>query len=260
MADTKISDLAAASALVGTEEIPLSDGTATTKAATAAQLKTFINTANQFAAGSASANSWPKFSAGTLLSTPEAGAVELDSNAFYLTTDAGNRGVLPVLNVIRADSTRSLANATGDQAVFNSPSNGRLTLETGTYLFEALIAITGMSSTSGNAYFDLMGGGSATLGTILYGTYGRDNALDGAGGAIGGTLSTSAQTNAAAVTAGTATAMWMLVKGTFEVTGAGTIQPSIGLTNASAATVAAGSYFMCNRIGSTSLVSVGQWD
>ncbi len=42
MADTKISDLTAASALTGTEEFPCSDGTATTKAATAAQIKTYF--------------------------------------------------------------------------------------------------------------------------------------------------------------------------------------------------------------------------
>jgi hypothetical protein len=44
MPDTKISDLTAASALTGTEEIPLSDGTSTTKAATAAQFKTYAHT------------------------------------------------------------------------------------------------------------------------------------------------------------------------------------------------------------------------
>lgn len=42
MADTKISDLTAASALTGTEEIPLSDGTATTKAATASQVRDYV--------------------------------------------------------------------------------------------------------------------------------------------------------------------------------------------------------------------------
>lgn len=260
MADTKISDLTAASALTGTEEFPLSDGTTTTKAATATQIKTFVNTAPVFAAGSASAGTWPTLTSGTLLTTAEDGAIEKDSNAVYMTTDAGNRGALPIIHLIRADSSRALANATGDQAIFNSPTNGRLTLETGCYFFEALVAITGMSATSGNAYFDLQGGGTAVLGTILYGTWGRDNALDAAGGALGGTASTAAQTNAAAVTAGTATAMWMHVRGSFEVTTAGTIQPSIGLQTASAATVSAGSYFMCNRFGSTSLVSIGQWD
>jgi hypothetical protein len=42
MADTKISDLTAASALTGTEEVPLSDGTATTKAATVNQIATYV--------------------------------------------------------------------------------------------------------------------------------------------------------------------------------------------------------------------------
>lgn len=42
MADTKISALTAASALTGTEEIPLSDGTATTKAATASQVRDYV--------------------------------------------------------------------------------------------------------------------------------------------------------------------------------------------------------------------------
>lgn len=42
MADTKISDLTAASALTGTEEFPLSDGTAVTKAATVQQIKDFV--------------------------------------------------------------------------------------------------------------------------------------------------------------------------------------------------------------------------
>lgn len=44
MPDTKISALTAASALVGTEEIPLSDGTATTKAFTPAQMLTYLQT------------------------------------------------------------------------------------------------------------------------------------------------------------------------------------------------------------------------
>lgn len=41
MPDTKISDLPLVSSVAGTEELPLSDGTSTTKAATAAQLRTY---------------------------------------------------------------------------------------------------------------------------------------------------------------------------------------------------------------------------
>lgn len=53
MADTKISDLAAASALTGTEEFPCADGTATSKAATAAQVRDYVaaNLANTAQSG-----------------------------------------------------------------------------------------------------------------------------------------------------------------------------------------------------------------
>lgn len=61
-------------------------------------------------------------------------------------------------------------------------------------------------------------------------------------------------------TAATATALCFLVKGTFTVTVAGTLIPSFAQTTAAAAVVSIGSYFKCNRIGDTSVVSIGQWD
>jgi hypothetical protein len=53
--------------------------------------------------------------------------------------------------------------------------------------------------------------------------------------------------------------MAFMVKGTFEVTGAGTIIPSFAQTTAAAAVVSIGSYFTCERVGSTSVTSIGQW-
>jgi len=258
MADTKISGLSAVSSVTATQEFAVNDAS-TSKKATGAQIKTFANTAPAFAAGSASAGSWPTLASGTVLTTAEAGAVEYDGNAFYLTTDAGNRGVAPALNIIRADSTRTFTSNTNQQAIFNSPSNGTLTLETGTYLFEALISMDTMSGTSGNGKFSLNSGGTATLGSILYQTYGQDNSLDtlGAMSGVSETTATQAATNIA--TAGTATVLTFTVKGTFEVTGAGTIIPSFAQTTAAAAVIKIGSYFYCYRVGSTSLASVGQW-
>jgi hypothetical protein len=61
-------------------------------------------------------------------------------------------------------------------------------------------------------------------------------------------------------TAGTGAAMWFVGKGSFTVTGAGTLIPSIDQVTAAAAVVKIGSYFSCERIGSTSVVSIGQWD
>lgn len=260
MADTKISDLTAASALAGTEEFPCADGTATTKAATATQIKTFATNAPVFAAGSATAGSWPKFTSGTVQTTPDAGSVELDSNCFYGTTDAGNRGIIHCEHLIRQDSTYTLTSTTSAQQVFNAATNGRITLETGAYTFEALIALTSMSGTSGNATFDISGG-TATLGTILWFGCGRDVAADGATGTLAGSWSADATlVTAPLVTAGTATAAFFKLEGTFEVTSGGTFQLRILLQTAAAAVVSAGSFLRLRRIGSTSATTVGQWD
>lgn len=210
-------------------------------------------------AGSASAGSWPFLVAGTLLTTPEAGALELDANCLYGTTDAGNRGVIPIEHIIRADSAETLTSTTSAQAIFDSPTNGQITLETGVYEFEALLALTGMSATSGNATFDF--GGTATMGSFLWFGYGRDAAADAATGTLAGSHSVDATLVAAPlVTAATTTAAFFRLKGTFEVTAGGTVIPRILLQTAAAATVVAGSFFKIRRMGSTSMVSVGQWD
>lgn len=259
MADTSISALTAASTLTGTEEFPCSDGTATTKAATAAQIKDFVENAPVFAAGSASAGSWPLFTSGTLLTTPEDGALELDADNFYLTTDAGNRGFVPVEHLIRQDSTYTLTSSTSAQRVFNASTNGRITLETGVYSFEALIALTSMSGTSGNATFDLSG--TATLGTILWYGFGRDTASDAATGTLAGSWSADATLVAAPLITATAnTAAMFKLEGTFEVTSGGTVQLRILLQTAAAAVVSAGSFMVLRRTGSTSRTTVGQWD
>lgn len=225
---------------------------------------TFTGTVNLpgttiIAAGSASANSWPKLSSGTLLTTPEAGAIERDANCFYGTTDAGNRGYIPVKHFIRCNATRTLPNDTNENPIFNSPANGRLTLETGTYVFEMVVGITAMSATSGNALLDIRGAGTATLNDWLYAVIGKDGTLISVA-AVLGTMPVIESTPASMFTAGTAAEMWFTARGTFTVTVAGTIIPSIDQVTAAAAVVAIGSYFMCERIGDTGVVSVGQWD
>jgi hypothetical protein len=213
----------------------------------------------RFAAGSATADSWPKFAVGPLLTTAEDGAVELDDNCFYMTTDAGNRGVVPIEHIIRADAAETLTSQTGAQAIFDSPTNGQITLETGVYQFDALIALTSMSGTTGNATFDF--GGTATMGAFLWHGFGRDVAADAATGNLSGSYSVDATLVAAPlVTTGTATAAFFKLEGTLEVTAGGTVIPRILLQTAAAAVVSIGSYFRIRRLGSTSMVSVGQWD
>lgn len=259
MADTKISALTAAGSAAAANELPINEA-GTSKKVTAAQIKTFVNNAPVFAAGSASAGSWPLFTSGTVLTTPEDGAIELDADCFYGCTDAGNRGYIPVRHFIRADVTRSPPNDTNLNAIFNSPANGRLTLETGTYMFEGLIQLTGMSATSGNVLIDILGAGTATLATLLWVSYGMDASTLTTPGTCSTGGAVTKTSGASVIAAATGTAMYAWLRGTFEVSGAGTLIPSMKLVTASATTLAAGSYLMFERIGSQTVVSVGQWD
>lgn len=200
---------------------------------------------------------------GSLMTTPTDGAIEMDANCLYACTDAGNRGLVPVEHLIRQDSQRAtFANDTNQQALFDSVAAGTLTLETGCYTFKGLIHITGMSGTSGNGKFSLIGAGTATLGTIMWVPFGYDTTSEAAPVTCAGSVHVIAtQTAVNIVQAQTSLEVAFLVEGTFEVTVAGTIIPSFAQTTAinNSARTAAGSYFLVRRIGSTSMVSVGQW-
>ncbi len=201
-----------------------------------------------------------RLTSGTAMTTPSAGAIEMDANCFYGTTDTGNRGYIPVRHFIRCDSTRTLPNDTNENAIFNSPANGRITLETGTYFFEALIRVTSMSATSGNALVDWLGAGTATAGAWNWWVTALDNTAPETPATNQGSFRVTQDSTASVATAGTGTALGIYARGTFEVTVAGTMIPSIDQVTAAAGIVAIGSYFVCERIGSTSVASVGQWD
>jgi len=209
-------------------------------------------------AGSASAGTWPVLGSGTLLTTPEAGALERDATNLYGTTDAGNRGYIPVRHFIRCNATRTLPNDTNLNAIFNSPANGRITLEVGTYRFEMLGIITAMSATSGSALFNILGAGTATVGAWMWKLMGIDNSTPGT--SLDDDAQYLAVAASAVITAGTGTALRFSGWGTFEVTAAGTLIPSVDQVTAAAAVVSIGSYFMCERMGTENVVSVGQWD
>ena len=49
------------------------------------------------------------------------------------------------------------------------------------------------------------------------------------------------------------------VSGLFDVSTGGTLIPSIALVTASAATVKAGSFFECQRVGDTGAAASGGW-
>lgn len=197
--------------------------------------------------------------AGTLKTTPSDGDIEEDANVLYGCTDAGNRGYIPVKHIIRADTTVTQSNDNSAHAIFTTPANGRLTLETGTYRIHGLLVWTSMSATSGNLALDILGAGTATTGTWLWTSAGQEAAVDGTGN-TGGSWHTTNTTAASIIAPATNTNLSITIDGSFEVTVAGTIIPTQTLTTAAAAVLAAGSFIEFWRVGSTTMTSVGQFD
>lgn len=261
MADTKISALTGAGAAAGANELPINEA-GTSKKLTVTQIQTFVNNAPVFAAGTASAGTWPVYTSGTLLTAAVAGTIETDTTNFYLTTEASNRGIVPIEYFIRANTTRTFVSNTTQQAIFSTPANGTLTLPVGVYEFNALIGMTSMSATSGNAKFSLIGAGSATLTQILWLGFGTDALADGGAGGLtmSGIWSENAtQTATNLVATGTPTGAIFRLQGTFNVSVAGTVIPSVAQSTAAAAVVEIGSYFRCKRFGAQAVTSVGNW-
>jgi hypothetical protein len=200
-----------------------------------------------------------QFTSGTNLTTPAAGAIEYDGTVFYGTTNASNRGLSPMVLMCRQDATYTLTSQTAVQKLFNASANGRVTLPLGAYRFNCQFALTSMSGTTGNSKFSLEVG-TAVLGGVMQAVWGWDMAAGANTAAASGSYALTATGLPTTMhTTATTTAQHSYVTGTFEVTTAGTVIPSIALQTAAAAVVGIGSYFECWQVGSTSMTTVGNW-
>ena len=159
--------------------------------------------------------------------------------------------------VLQANYT--LTSVTTAQKLFNWSTNGALSLAAGTYRFTCSLLITSMSTTSGSAKFDLKGAGSALFGKMSMQDFGsRGTVAVGGTTATSGTASDVPASGGVLATAATSAALRASIHGTFEITTAGTIIPSIALDVAAAAVVNAGSYFECIYLGPASALG-GTW-
>jgi len=160
---------------------------------------------------------------------------------------------------IQQSATYTLTSTTASQKLFNATANGALTLPVGTYRYEAFLYLSSMSGTSGNLLFNFLGAGSAVIASALSRAVGQDGNSAGAG-AAGTSYWTGAASPNPIVTAATATSFNVVVNGTFRVSTAGTIIPSISLNTASAAIVQTNTHFTTTRIStSDTAVSYGPW-
>ena len=170
---------------------------------------------------------------------------------------AGGSGATAAYGVLQANYT--LTSVTTAQKLFNWSTNGALSLGAGTYRFTCSLLLTSMSVTSGSARFDLKGAGSAIFGKMSMQDFGSRGTV-----AVGGTTATSGTASdvpamgGALASVATSAALRASIHGTFEITTAGTIIPSIALDVAAAAVVVAGSYFECIYLGPAATLG-GSW-
>lgn len=210
-----------------------------------------------FAAGSAAANTKPKFQSGTVLTTPEAGALEYDGNVFYLSNAASARGLVPSVFVARIDASQALVDDGSDQAVFPS-ANDALTVEAGaTYLFDGLYSIT---KGANDVDTFMLFGGTATLTSIRYFAQGVTAATAGTAVAmLSQNITVATEIEVAAN--GTGVHVRILFQGCMEVNAAGTFIPMINFSAATGSTPAVNvdTYIRLMKLGSNPITAIGPW-
>lgn len=217
-------------------------------------------TADVVGPGSATDNALVRFDGTTGKLIQDSASALSDDGALTLTNNSGaNTGMVAAYNWIRLASDYTLTNTTAAQKIFNTTTNGTLTLPTGVYFFESLLYMLSMSATSGNAAFHLLGGGTATLASILYQVGGKDATTPTNAGTRSGVIAVTQNTVASMVAAGTATGIEALINGTFTVSSGGTLIPSVALVTGAAAIMKAGTYFKCWRAGDNGTDSMGAW-
>jgi hypothetical protein len=163
-------------------------------------------------------------------------------------------GALDVEQFITLTSAYTLTSQTAAQKLFNSPTNGAVTLPVGAYFFDCMFTLSALSATSGG--FGFAFAGTATIAGQLWQTEGSKAVL-ATTAAAQNTVNTAA--NTAIVTATTATVGWAHAWGKVRISVAGTLIPQISQFTAAAAVVGVDSYFRIWPVGSNTIQSAGAW-
>ena len=202
-----------------------------------------------------------QFTSGTNLTTPAAGAFEYDGVVLYSTPQANQRGISPSQHflILTTDYTGSDVNTA--QKVFNSPTNGQITLPANTtYFMEGLYYITRAAGTNSHTLSTLfaLGGTLSSITYIAETTSTTGNTL-GAVSRIYGTTATGTVVTGASTSA--TENITVLIRGVVRTNTAGTFTPQIQYSAApgGAPTILANSYFRLTPVGNGSVNYVGNW-
>ena len=194
-----------------------------------------------------------------LKTTPIAGDTEVSSDGkLYYTHNTSERGVIDAFQFFKPNAIILLVSQTAVQPIFNTITNGAVTLKSATnYYFECYLYITGMSTTSGSFGFAIAG--TATFSNISWNSIGSKAATLTTAAAPSVTHNISAANNATLVTASTAAAGWVLIKGRCRILAGGTFIPQISLGIAAAASINQQSYFKITAISDNLTDYIGNW-
>jgi hypothetical protein len=193
-----------------------------------------------------------KFTTGTNLTTAQAGAIEYDGAVFYASPAASTRSVIAAEQYTVLTSTYTLTSQTGAQKLFNTSTNGAVTLPIGNYQFECFFSLSSMNAGSGQFGFAL--GGTATFTQSWY-AEAQKSTSNNSPAAPFVTWNTSANTGL--TTANVNTLGFAFIRGYINITVGGTVIPQVSLTLANAAVVGVGSYFKISPLSTGNLV--GNW-
>ena len=192
---------------------------------------------------------------GTNLTSAAAGAIEYDGSVFYADVATSTRGVLPAEQIMYLGTAYTLTSATGVQKLFNGSTNGTVTLPVGDFQFECYATLSTLATTG---TFGFAFGGTATY-TQSWFAHGVRVAA-GTNSTFFTSFNTAA--NVAITPTSATTTAYMYIRGTLNITVAGTIIPQFSQTVASAAVVGVGSYFKIAPLSGTSgttNLAIGNW-
>lgn len=211
-------------------------------------------------AGTASANTAPlKLTAGTNLSTFEAGAVEFNGSAFVISPDAAYRGVVPAVTFtsgLSAFNGGTIVAAT-NYAMFPT-ANDTITLPIGLYTFEVIYRADTSAAIANIPSWSPIGTGTA-VGTVTWhaaSTATPSTTLN----AISVTGISAATATAFGATTSVAAQRIIQIKGLLRLTTAGTIIPAIQYSGlAGVLTTYADNYMVITPIstGISTTVTIG---
>lgn len=207
-------------------------------------------------AGTATANFSPlKFTTGTSLATPEAGAMEYDGKVFYSTPVASARGVSPSeMHSIIPSGDFSLSTGTAVQSAFSSTGDVWNLEAATTYEMEGHYFITKTTASITTALAFALGG-SASVTSIRYTALASNAAADAVGTP---SMTEIDQVASTVVNGGSAAAVDIYFKGIIRMNAAGTVTPQIQFSGAPTSPVMkASSFINFTPIGSNTQNTVG---